>query len=140
MSNQFPLSGPVTQTWGWWIKSMSQQTGFININNVQSGNPQLEQRIVEEVASYGRQLGWIMEALDVVVRRADMKGRTADDDKALRTLTDFVALVETMKGESSGVERMLDGLRVLKDNDRPAYERNVALIKAGLAEEATSAG
>ena len=51
MSNQFPFSGPVMQTWGWWIKAMSQQTGFINVNTVQSRDPELEQRIVEDVTS-----------------------------------------------------------------------------------------
>ena len=61
----WPLSGDVAQSFGtWWIKSLSAQTGFINVNNLQSGNPQVEQRIIQEVASYGRQLGWIMEALD----------------------------------------------------------------------------
>jgi hypothetical protein len=60
----WPLGGDVTQ---WirtsWIKSLSDQTGFININNVRAGDPEAERRIIEDVASYGRQLGRIMEAL-----------------------------------------------------------------------------
>jgi hypothetical protein len=64
----WPLGGDVTQ---WirtsWIKSLSDQTGFININNVRAGDPDLERRIIEDVASYGRQLGRMMEALDVVI-------------------------------------------------------------------------
>jgi hypothetical protein len=64
----WPLGGDVTQ---WirtsWIKSLSDQTGFININNVRAGDPELERRIIEDVASYGRQLGRMMEALDVVI-------------------------------------------------------------------------
>ena len=125
MSNQFPLSGPVMQSWGLWIRALSQQTGFININTVQSGDPDLEQRIVEDVASYGRQLGWIMEALDVVVGRLDKADLTGDERAALQQLSDLVRRVEAMKGESatprltsSGIERMIDDLRALKLRDQ----------------------
>ena len=78
----WPLGGDVTQRIGtWWIKSLSDQTGFININNVRAGDPQLERRIIEDVASYGRQLGRMMEALDVVIghlRLGEGKDLTAD--------------------------------------------------------------
>jgi hypothetical protein len=84
----WPLGGDVTQ---WirtsWIKSLSDQTGFININNVRAGDPELERRIIEDVASYGRQLGRMMEALDVVVghlRLGEGKDLTADERHALR--------------------------------------------------------
>jgi hypothetical protein len=65
----WPLSGDVSQ-WinpTWWLGSFGQQLGFINVNQVNSGDPQLERRIVEEVGSYGRQLGWMTEALDTVI-------------------------------------------------------------------------
>ncbi|MDX6644716.1 MAG: hypothetical protein QOK40_443, partial [Miltoncostaeaceae bacterium] len=77
MSAKWPLSGDVTQAinpWSWWLGSLSQQTGFININAVESGNPALERRIIEEVASYGRQLGWIIEAMEVLIERAGTDG------------------------------------------------------------------
>jgi hypothetical protein len=35
-----------------WIKSLSDQTGFININNVRAGDPEVERRVIEDVASY----------------------------------------------------------------------------------------
>ena len=86
----WPLGGDVTQ---WirtsWIKSLSDQTGFININNVRAGDTELERRIIEDVASYGRQLGRMMEALDVVIghlRLGEGKDLTADERHALQGL------------------------------------------------------
>src|ERR671915_602434 len=83
----WPLGGDVTQ---WirtsWIKSLSDQTGFININNVRAGDPELERRIIEDVASYGRQLGGIMEAPDVLLaprRFGGDKALTADERHGL---------------------------------------------------------
>ncbi|MGH8906936.1 MAG: hypothetical protein ACRD0K_10565 [Egibacteraceae bacterium] len=49
----FPLSGDVTQTfnpWAIWLRSANQQLGFITINQQRSSDPEIERRIVEEVA------------------------------------------------------------------------------------------
>ena len=140
MRVQTPLSGDVTQAWAWWIRSLSQQTGFININNLRSGDPDLEQRIVEEVASYGRQLGWIMEALDVVIGQLKKDELTTDERIALRQFDDLVQRVDDMKGGSSkspltlsSIERVLEGVRALKDEDPAAYKKAVSQIREGLA-------
>src|SRR5262245_48709708 len=44
--------------------------GSVTVNNVNSRDPDIERRIVEEV-SYGRQLGRIMDALAALVAQAD---------------------------------------------------------------------
>jgi len=75
-----------------WIKSLSDQTGFININNVRAGDPEVERRIIEDVASYGRQLGRMMEALDVVIgqlRLGECTDLTADERHALQDFSDW---------------------------------------------------
>jgi hypothetical protein len=58
-----PLSGDVTQD---IAPSIGGQLGLLNINATRSCDPELEQRIITEVASYGRQLGWLVEAVDGV--------------------------------------------------------------------------
>lgn len=87
----WPLGGDVTQ---WirttWIKALSDQTGFININNVRAGDPEVERRIIEDVASYGRQLGRIMEALDVVIGHLRLGERTDVTAEERRALQDFL--------------------------------------------------
>ena len=130
----WPLGGDVTQ---WirttWIKALSDQTGFININNVRAGAPEVERRIIEDVASYGRQLGRIMEALDVVIGHLGLGERTdvtAEERRALQDFSDLVRQVQTLKADTSpprltlaGLDRMLDDLQALKQQDRPAYQR-----------------
>jgi hypothetical protein len=99
----WPLSGDVTQ-WinpSWWMGSLAQQFGFININETSSADPQLEQRIVGEVASYGRQLGWISEALETVigcVRHAGLTDKlTGPEQVALERLDRLVDDVRRVK-------------------------------------------
>jgi hypothetical protein len=135
----WPLGGDVTQ---WirtsWIKSLSDQTGFININNVRAGDPEVERRIIEDVASYGRQLGRIMEALDVVIghlRLGERTDLTADERHALQDFSDLVRQVQMLKGDTSpprltvaGLDRMLDDLQALKHQDPPAYQRIAARL------------
>jgi hypothetical protein len=66
-----PLSGDVTQAINpvtWFVRSLG-QLGFININLGRTPAPEVEERIVQEVASYGRQIGRVSDALDVLVGR-----------------------------------------------------------------------
>ena len=136
----WPLGGDVTQ---WirttWIKSLSDQTGFININNVRAGDPELERRIIEDVASYGRQLGRMMEALDVVIghlRLGESKDLTADERRALQDFSDLVRQVQALKDDTrpprltvAELDRMLDDLQALKRQDPPAYQRIAARLR-----------
>jgi hypothetical protein len=64
----WPLSGDVTQAWATWARMVG-QWGLININvgGDSTPDPVLERRIVDEVASYGRQLGRISEALEALI-------------------------------------------------------------------------
>ena len=66
----FPLSGNVRQAispWSDWFKTMGSQLGLININLTSSANPAMEAEIVTDVASYGRQLGRMQDALAVLL-------------------------------------------------------------------------
>jgi hypothetical protein len=141
----WPLGGDVTQ---WirtsWIKSLSDQTGFININNVRAGDPEVERRIIEDVASYGRQLGRIMEALDVVIghlRLGERTDLTADERHALQDFSDLVRQVQMLKGDTSPprltvteLDRMLDDLQALKHRDSPAYQRIATRLRDVIAD------
>jgi hypothetical protein len=72
-----PLSGDVSQTinpWTWFSKVVNGQIGFININLGKSSDPELEQEILADVGSYGRQLGQLGDALEAVL--AHMKSDT----------------------------------------------------------------
>jgi hypothetical protein len=113
----WPLSGDVSQ-WinpTWWLGSFGQQLGFINVNQVNSGDPQLERRIIQEVGSYGRQLGWVTEALDTVVScigDAGLTEKLSDEQRrALDRLSQLVDRIERIKaGESGRPSNGQDGL------------------------------
>jgi hypothetical protein len=74
MDFKSPLSGDVTELFkiNPFFKTMTeaaQQIGFINVYNVGSSDPEAEMGIVKNVAGYGKQLGWILEALALLVSK-----------------------------------------------------------------------
>ena len=97
-SPRAPLSGDVSQAIdNSLLRAFGDQLGFININTSRSGDSQLEQHITEQVASYGRQLGWIVDALDVLIRNGKPLALTPLDASALDQLTALRADVEAAK-------------------------------------------
>ena len=105
MNTEFPLSGDVSQMFKLWAKYLSQQTGFINVNNVVSSNPEIEKSIIEEGASYGKQLGFISEALGMVIRKLGLDKLPADlseeDRKIVVRFTDMMENIQRIKKEKS---------------------------------------
>ena len=142
MNGRSPLSGDVTQAinpWSWWLGSLSAQTGFININNVRSGDPALERRIIEDVASYGRQLGWIIEAMQVLIARTGAEGLSAVQAGALVQIEELARRIDALKGgpRPAGVlradlERALDEVEALKERQPEAYRAIVARLREAL--------
>ncbi|HEY0105892.1 MAG TPA: hypothetical protein VGB91_07390 [Rhizomicrobium sp.] len=67
-----PLGGAVTQSilpWSWAFGGSNNQYGLFNIYLGQSSNPDVEREALD-VASYGKQLGRIEEALLVLIDKA----------------------------------------------------------------------
>ena len=68
---QIPVSNSLTQAinpWNWFLNVQGcPQFGLININLGKSSDPALEQTILAEVGTYGRQLGRLGEALEVLL-------------------------------------------------------------------------
>jgi len=86
---RLPLSGDVTQTinpWNWFVNMLGNQFGLININLGKSSDPQLEEQILNDVGSYGRQIGQIGDALQVLIRHANLSSLSTDEQRALNAL------------------------------------------------------
>lgn len=81
---QLPLSGGVNQTinpWTWMTQLVGNQFG-VNINLGKSTEPAIERLILDEVGSYGRQLGRIGDALLLLMKKArDPSHEFSDEDK-----------------------------------------------------------
>ena len=97
---RLPLSGDVTQAinpWTWTLRMIGGQFGLINVNLGSSSDPALEQTIIEEVGSYGRQLGRIGDALAVLLRQLDRTKLDSNDLKAIDALEQQLADVKRIK-------------------------------------------
>jgi len=104
---QMPLSGDVTQAinpWTWTFGSASSQVGLVNINLGRSSDPDLEQEVLDEVGSYGKQLGRIGDALAVLIRHVKLEqldDAERDAITALRFQLDEIARVKTRRRTST---------------------------------------
>ncbi|MBI1682204.1 hypothetical protein [Caulobacter hibisci] len=98
MSEPFQLSlapRQLTQTinpWSWSFGDLS----LFTINLGQSGKPEIEARVLNEVGSYGRQIGRISEALLALVDWAEKQpdGAASPAFQALRDQVAHVALIK----------------------------------------------
>jgi hypothetical protein len=92
-----PLSGPVTQTFPW--------TNYITINVGTSSNPAIEKDALSDVASYGKQLGRIGDALIVLFRHLPDEDKLPDDEKKaiadLKSMLHEIANVKERHGATS---------------------------------------
>ena len=96
---KLPLSGDVVQSINPFTAFMTGgQFGLININLGQSSEPKVEEEVLSDVATYGKQLGRIGDALIVLLEHFHpRKPLTADETKAieaLKTMLDKIADVK----------------------------------------------
>jgi len=124
-----PLSGDVSQAIeSSFVRSVGGQFGFVNVNAGGAGDPALELRITEQVASYGRQLGRLLDAVDVLVRRDGGGELSPADQKAVDAVQKLRAEVEEVKRRAvtERVDRLVADVRTLAGDphgNRAALDR-----------------
>lgn len=74
------------------------QFGFINIDLGDTAEADLERKILDKVGSYGRQLGRIGDALEVVLKHVKLENLKPDEQDALDILKGQLAAVRRAKG------------------------------------------
>jgi hypothetical protein len=98
---RLPLSGNVTQSilpWTWLFNPVGSQVGLVNISLGQSSNPAIEEEVLTDVASYGKQLGRIEDVLEILVEHFRPERKlTAAEDKAIRDLKSMLKDVAAVK-------------------------------------------
>ena len=101
MSKAFGLSLAPQKLWQainpWNFYQQGAQLGFINVNLGQTPHPEVEQAILDDVGSYGRQLGRIGDALEVFLNHADLKGLSTAEQDAIDILRGQLAEVRQVK-------------------------------------------
>lgn len=102
---RLPLSGDVTQSinpWTWvWDGN---QFGNITVNLGLSRDPQMERDILQQVGSYGRQIGQITDAMKVLVARLDRSSLTPQEQRAIELFEIQAGMVELVK-KSAALEK-----------------------------------
>jgi len=105
---KLPLSGDVTQTinpWNMFFDPVGSQFGLVNINMGNSSNPAVEAEVLSKVASYGKQLGRISDALEVLLKHFHPKeALTESEKKAIRSLTRMLEEIADVKESHSKAE------------------------------------
>ena len=96
---KLPLSGDVVQSINPFTAFMTGgQFGLVNINLGQSSEPKVEEEVLSDIATYGKQLGRIGDALIVLLAHCHPhKPLTADEAKA-------IAALKTMLNEIANVK------------------------------------
>lgn len=125
-----------------WTRFFNPQF-FVTYNH---GDAAIENYILSRAGSYGKQLGTMLDAVDVIIRHLPVDALTTAER---RTLDEFVALrntVEDAKADFRGgeedevthvdVDRLLADLDRLRITDPHAYAAAAARLRAGLADRA----
>ncbi len=101
------------------------------IGKMRSKNPRQEKEIIEGVASYGKQLGRISDALNVLIPLVvSQMDRTNLKQDQRRALEDFITMYEEIakvKGEhippdETQLDLLLEDIRDLKGRDDETYQ------------------
>ena len=85
-----------------WQFFQGAQFGFINIELGQTPHPEVEQAILDEVGSYGRQLGRIGDALEVLLKNVELKKLSKTEKDALAVFEGQLAQVRQVKRHTLG--------------------------------------
>lgn len=104
MSKPFQVSLAPEQLWQainpWSFYQQGAQFGLVNIELGQTPRPDIEQAILEKVGSYGRQIGRIGDALEVLLNHVKLDGLDDKECDALAILRGQLAEIRQVKQEA----------------------------------------
>jgi hypothetical protein len=83
----------VINPWSWSMGDFS----LFTVNLGQSAAPAVETRVLDEVGSYGRQLGRIGDAFRVIMSRTDLKDLSPADQAAIDALNLQLDHIDVLK-------------------------------------------
>ncbi|MGA8171580.1 MAG: hypothetical protein WB816_12230 [Methylocystis sp.] len=105
---KLPLSGDVVQSINPWTSLFSPsggQYGLVNINLGKSSEPKVEEEVLSDVATYGKQLGRIGDAMIVLLKHLPDDAPLSHEDKAaiaaLKEMLDEIADKKQKHGRSA---------------------------------------
>ena len=110
---KLPLSGNVAQTinpWTVFFNPIGSQVGLVNVNLGNSSNPAVEEQVISDVASYGKQLGRIGDALVVLLAHFRPTGQLSKaEEAAIRDLKSLLNNIADVKERHSAKPALRPG-------------------------------
>jgi hypothetical protein len=97
--------------------------GNVTINSTNSSAPDVEQAVVSHY-SYGKQIGRMMDALQVLVKALPVASKNAPAIKEFESLAADVNKTKSAAAKTQ-LDRLQSELEALKKTDRKAWERLV---------------
>jgi hypothetical protein len=106
LADKFQVSLAPDQLWQainpWTFFNQGAQFGLVNVNLGQTSRPDIERKVLDEVGSYGRQLGRIGDALEVLIDHVPLEGLSPAEADALAILKGQLAEVRKVKQRERG--------------------------------------
>jgi hypothetical protein len=103
MSDPFQISFAPQQLWQalnpWTFYQQGGQVGLINIDLGQTPSPRTERAILNDVGSYGRQIGRIGEVLEVILDHMKLKDLEPAEKDAIDILRGQLAQIRRIKAQ-----------------------------------------
>jgi len=103
-SVNLPWSGAVNQGFDFlnsWFRAIGSQFGLVNIVVGNTADPETEKEILEDVGTYGRQLGRIGDVLRILVKELDTSKLTEPQKNALVAFSYQVDKIDEIKAKHS---------------------------------------
>lgn len=103
MAGKFQFSIAPQKLWQainpWTFYQQGAQLGFINIDLGQTPDPEMEQKILDKVGSYGRQLGHLGDAVEVLLNHVNLGELTPAEQDAIAVFRGDLAKIRQVKSE-----------------------------------------
>jgi hypothetical protein len=100
-----PFSGGVAQNilpWNWIANFMGNKFSWFTVNLGRSSAPEVESEILENVGSYGRQIGRISDVLEVLVAKLPRDALTDDERAAVEDFSSQMREIKRIKERRLG--------------------------------------
>ena len=147
--NESAIGFPFQQAFEhFWITPQTSWDRFFNPQifvSLNSGDAAVENHVLRKAGSYGKQLGRILDVLDILVARLPAEGLTPSERRSVEAFRDLSqrvdAAVEDYRGPRRAgpthddVDRLLAGLADLKRSDPASHQSLLARLRRGLASD-----
>lgn len=122
--------------WSWWLNATGNSASLINISNYKSGNPDLEQKIVRDIAGYGMQLGAIEDVLEILISFLPNNTLDLNQQKKIEKFLEMISRIKAEKRRSLeaqlspvGLDKLIDEIQTLKLTNPEQYREIIEKLK-----------